>query len=117
MFYLQIDTSYPRTISNWWLGCPDREQIKRINQVNSQSSGYVKQSADIELSQVDEAGILGNVDTKPQLEVDSNTEQFVVEDTVDRTHDAQSSGHRTVVASNIYFLLIFFVHICFFHVS
>ena len=28
VFYLQIDTGgYPREISTWWLGCPDKSQI------------------------------------------------------------------------------------------
>lgn len=76
-----MDNGYPRDIGNWWLGCPDKEQIQQFDSLLAAKGSYGDENeSDLTLQQTIHAE-----DSNPD-------EQFVVV--------PNSSGYRPLTSSS-----------------
>lgn len=98
--FRQIDTSYPRTIANWWLGCPDKEEINFLAGNATEEPGQTVSQSE---SEAQKAVISGQTHN----EGDSKTEQFLPVDNSGRagTMDFFHGDTNSVQKVKINFIL------------
>ncbi|CAL1527311.1 unnamed protein product [Lymnaea stagnalis] len=69
-----IDASYPRSIANWWLGCPDNEQIQAVTEKTVKKQNQTRSGAGLLPLTTDRD--LGKTTSIPH-EADSPNEEFL----------------------------------------